>query len=204
MSSGAPRAWQTRAQTELADWREGSFLISATPGAGKTRPALLFARGQFVARQLAGLVVVCPTAPLTRQWARAGHEVGLSLLPDAEGPVAPAGFHGVVVTYARVARDPQPWARIHPQTLVVADEAHHLGEELTWGQGFPGVLSRTAMAAPVGHAVSLRQDEHPWRAVLRSGRGDSRRQLLLRRGGARRRVPPDGVRPVRRRLRLAS
>ena len=23
-----------------------------------------------------------------------------------------------------------------PQTLVVADEAHHLGEELTWGQGF--------------------------------------------------------------------
>ncbi|MGH2908410.1 MAG: DEAD/DEAH box helicase [Solirubrobacteraceae bacterium] len=58
------------------------------------------------------------------------------MLPDAEGPRAPAGFHGVVVTYARVARDPQTWARVEPQTLVVADEAHHLGEELTWGQGF--------------------------------------------------------------------
>ena len=96
----------------------------------------MFARAQFMSRSLTGLVVVCPTAPLTRQWARAAHEVGLSLLPDAEGPRAPAGFHGVVVTYARVARDPQAWARVEPQTLVVADEAHHLGEDLTWGQGF--------------------------------------------------------------------
>jgi superfamily II DNA or RNA helicase len=138
--SGPPRtqsrAWQAQALTELDGWRDGAFLISATPGAGKTRPALMFARAQFMSRSLTGLVVVCPTAPLTRQWARAAHEVGLSLLPDAEGPRVPAGFHGVVVTYARVARDPQAWARVEPQTLVVADEAHHLGEELTWGQGF--------------------------------------------------------------------
>ncbi|MGH2894797.1 MAG: DEAD/DEAH box helicase [Solirubrobacteraceae bacterium] len=131
-----PRAWQAQALAELDGLQDGTFLISATPGAGKTRPALLFARGQFMARRLNGLVVVCPTAPLTRQWARAAHEVGLSLLPDADGPRAPAGFHGVVVTYARVARDPQAWARVAPSTLVVADEAHHLGEELTWGQGF--------------------------------------------------------------------
>ena len=130
------RAWQEQALAELGGWRGGAFLISATPGAGKTRPALLFARAQFMARSLAGLVVVCPTAPLTRQWARAAHDVGLSLLPDAEGPRAPRGFHGVVVTYARVARDPAAWARVAPHTLVVADEAHHLGEELTWGQGF--------------------------------------------------------------------
>ncbi len=89
-----------------------------------------------MARNLTGLVVVCPTAPLTRQWARAAHEVGLSLLPDAEGPRAPVGFHGVVVTYARVAGDPQAWGRVDSRTLVVADEAHHLGAELTWGQGF--------------------------------------------------------------------
>jgi superfamily II DNA or RNA helicase len=131
-----PRAWQAQALAELDGWQDGAFLISATPGAGKTRPALLFARAQFIARSLSGLVVVCPTAPLTRQWARAAHEVGLSLLPDAEGPRAPSGFHGVVVTYARVARDPQAWARVAHDMLVVADEAHHLGEELTWGQGF--------------------------------------------------------------------
>ena len=138
LGQSAPRlrAWQAQALAQLEAWCEGVFLISATPGAGKTRPALLFARAQLVARSLTGLVVVCPTAPLTRQWARAAHEVGLSLLPDAEGPRAPAGFHGVVVTYARVARDPQAWTRAGPRTLVVADEAHHLGEELTWGQGF--------------------------------------------------------------------
>jgi superfamily II DNA or RNA helicase len=130
------RAWQAQALSQLEGWYEGVFLISATPGAGKTRPALLFARAQFMTRRLTGLVVVCPTAPLTRQWARAAHEVGLSLLPDAEGPRAPAGFHGVVVTYARVARDPEAWASVASRTLVVADEAHHLGEELTWGQGF--------------------------------------------------------------------
>ena len=138
LGSSAPRlrAWQAQALARLDTWRDGVFLISATPGAGKTRPALLFARAQFMARNLTGLVVVCPTAPLTRQWAREAHEVGLSLLPDAEAPRAPAGFHGVVVTYARVARDPQLWTRAGPRTLVVADEAHHLGEELTWGQGF--------------------------------------------------------------------
>jgi len=137
-----PRAWQARALTELEGWRDGAFLISATPGAGKTRPALLYARAQFMARSLTGLVVVCPTAPLTKQWARAAHEVGLSLLPDAERPQAPGGFHGVVVTYARVARDPRTWARVEPQTLVVADEAHHLGEELTWGRGFTQAFTR--------------------------------------------------------------
>ena len=130
------RGWQAEALEGLAGWRDGAFLISATPGAGKTRPALLFTREQFMARKLSGVVVVCPTAPLTRQWARAAHEVGLSLLPDAESPRPPAGFHGVVVTYARVARSPEAWASIRPDTLVIADEAHHLGEELTWGQGF--------------------------------------------------------------------
>lgn len=130
------RGWQGQALKQLSGWDAGTFLISATPGAGKTRPALLYARQQFAERKLAGLVVVCPTAPLTRQWARAAHDVGLSLLPDAEGPTPPAGFHGVVVTYARIARDPQAWGRISPDTLVVADEAHHLGEDLTWGQGF--------------------------------------------------------------------
>ena len=86
------RAWQAQALTELDGWRDGAFLISATPGAGKTRPALMFARAQFMARSLTGLVVVCPTAPLTRQWARAAHEAGLSLLPDAEGRAPPRGF----------------------------------------------------------------------------------------------------------------
>ncbi len=83
------------------------------------------------------VLVACPTAPLTRQWARAASALGLELAPDASTPRPPSGFHGVAVTYARIAKAPARWARaLRPHTLVIADEAHHLGEELAWGEGF--------------------------------------------------------------------
>jgi superfamily II DNA or RNA helicase len=131
------RVWQTRALTRMADWEDGPFLVSAAPGAGKTRPALEFARAQMNAGAITSVVVACPTTPLTRQWARAAHDLGIDLAPDADTPKPPSGFHGVSVTYARVARAPARWARALPRrTLVIADEAHHLGEELTWGVAF--------------------------------------------------------------------
>ena len=131
------RVWQTRALTRMADWEDGPFLVSAAPGAGKTRPALEFARAQLNAGAIGAVVVACPTAPLTRQWARAAHDLGIDLAPDADSPKPPSGFHGVSVTYARVAKAPTRWARALPRrTLVIADEAHHLGEDLTWGVAF--------------------------------------------------------------------
>ncbi len=134
---GVLRDWQQRALEAMEHWSEGSFLISAAPGAGKTRPALEFARTELQRGAIDGLVIVCPTAPLTRQWARAAHSLGLDLAPDADSPRAPAGFHGVVVTYARIASTPRAWAAgTRARTLVIADEAHHLGEELAWGESF--------------------------------------------------------------------
>jgi superfamily II DNA or RNA helicase len=129
--------WQQRALAEMAGWRSGPFLISAAPGAGKTRPALEFARRQLADGAAGAVVIVCPTAPLTRQWARAAHELGLNLAPDADSPKPPQGFQGVAVTYARIAKSPARWSRAaRSRTLVVADEAHHLGEELAWGESF--------------------------------------------------------------------
>ena len=129
----------------MAAWSSGSFLVSAAPGAGKTRPALEFASHELARRAAAGLVVVCPTAPLTRQWARTAHELGLELVPDAESPRPPAGFDGVVVTYARIARSPGRWASVAgSETLVIADEAHHLGEELAWGESFAAAFARAS------------------------------------------------------------
>ena len=139
------RRWQERAMVALQAWtgdethpsRPQPILISAAPGAGKTRPALEFARAQLATREIDAVVVACPTAPLTRQWARAAHELGIDLAPDADSPRPPAGFHGVAVTYARIANAPKRWAGALPRrTLVIADEAHHLGEDLTWGVCF--------------------------------------------------------------------
>jgi superfamily II DNA or RNA helicase len=111
--------------------------VSAAPGAGKTRPALEFARAQLESGNAGAVVVACPTAPLTRQWARAAHDLGLDLAPDSDSPKPPSGFHGVSVTYARIAKTPRRWASALPRrTLVIADEAHHLGEDLSWGVGF--------------------------------------------------------------------
>ena len=82
-------------------------------------------------------MVVCPTAPLTRQWAAAAAVLGIELAPDADSPRPPRGFHGVSVTYARIAAGPARWARaLSRRALVIADEAHHLGEELAWGDSF--------------------------------------------------------------------
>ena len=121
----------------MAQWEEGSFLISAAPGAGKTHPALVFAAKELKEGRARKVAVICPTTPLTRQWAQAAARVGLHLLPDAPGLRPPGDFQGVSLTYARVAMTAADYARsCGPGTLVIADEAHHLGEDLAWGEGF--------------------------------------------------------------------
>ena len=121
----------------MASWEEGSFLISAAPGAGKTIPALVFAKQELRAGRARRVAVVCPTTPLTRQWAQAAARLGLHLQPDAPGLRPPGDFQGVSLTYARVGMAATEYARTcGPGTLVIADEAHHLGDELAWGEGF--------------------------------------------------------------------
>jgi superfamily II DNA or RNA helicase len=139
------RAWQRDALVRLAGWQDGPFLVSAAPGAGKTRPALELARRMLAAGEVSRVAVLCPTTPLTRQWATAAAELGVQLQPDAPGPLPPSDFHGVAVTYARVASDARTWAaKVTRDTLVIVDEAHHLGEDLAWGTSF----QRAFAAAP--------------------------------------------------------
>ena len=141
--SGGLRPWQERALRKLDAWDGEPFLLSAAPGAGKTRPALVFARELLRSRVVRRVAVVCPTTPLTRQWAEAAGRLGLHLVPDAGELRPPSDFDGVAVTYARAAASATRWAsQCSPGTLVIADEAHHLGDDLAWGTGF-----RTAFGA---------------------------------------------------------
>ncbi len=137
------RHWQTEALAALDAWVDGPFLVAAAPGAGKTRPALEYARRMLSRREVRRVAVLCPTTPLTRQWASAGATLGVQLEPDGDSPRAARGFHGVSVTYARVASDPAAWAAgVTEDTLVIVDEAHHLGEDLAWGAGFSRAFGR--------------------------------------------------------------
>ena len=134
------RGWQQTAIVAMRTWIESGtrpFLIAAAPGAGKTRPALELAREALASGHARRVVIVCPTGPLTRQWALEAARLGIDLQPDADDPRPPGDFQGIVVTYARVAQAGLRWApRIDPGTLVIADEAHHLGDDLAWGEGF--------------------------------------------------------------------
>jgi superfamily II DNA or RNA helicase len=137
------RVWQQEVLEKMSAWERGVFLIAAAPGAGKTRPALEQAVRMLYARQADRIALICPTAPLTRQWAEAAARLGVHLAPDAPELTPPAGFHGVAVTYARVAQSAQRFAQqCTESTIVIADEAHHLGEELAWGKGFDLAFGR--------------------------------------------------------------
>jgi superfamily II DNA or RNA helicase len=165
------RAWQGRALEQLAHWQGGPFLISAAPGAGKTRPALELARNLLSRGGARRVAVVCPTTPLTRQWASAAAALGVQLQPDARAANPPRDFDGVAITYARVASDPGGWsANVAPDTLVIVDEAHHLGEDLAWGESF----QRAFAAAPRWLLLSgtpFRSDATPIPGVRYDGEG---------------------------------
>jgi len=155
------REWQRRALAASSRWRTGTFLIAAAPGTGKTRPALVLARELLRRREIDRVAVVCPTAPLTRQWATAAGAAGLDLQPDASRLRVSGDFQGVAVTYARVASSAAAYAReCGSRTLVIADEVHHLGDELAWGEGFRkalGAAGRTLLLS----GTPFRSDDAP-------------------------------------------
>ncbi|MFL5845696.1 MAG: DEAD/DEAH box helicase [Solirubrobacteraceae bacterium] len=137
------RGWQVEALARMESWQDGPFLLNAAPGAGKTIPSITLAKRLLAAGEINRVAVVCPTSPLTRQWAQAAGRLGLHLQPDAPDLQPPRDFQGVAVTYARVAASMAAFARTcGPGTLVIADEVHHLGDELAWGTAFAAAFAK--------------------------------------------------------------
>jgi len=117
------------------DAKPRDWLVTATPGAGKTTYALATARLLWNAGVIRRIIVVTPTDHLRTQWraeaARA--EFRLDAVPNGER--IPADAHGAVVTYAQVAAQPALHrARTDARsTLVIFDEIHHAGDAMSWG-----------------------------------------------------------------------
>ena len=133
----ALRAWQQEALDVYFSGTHRDFLVSATPGAGKTTFALRLAAELLRRREVDRVTVVAPTEHLKVQWAEAAHRAGIRLDPRFSNRHARESrqYHGVVVTYAQVAVK----ASVHRdltasrRTLVILDEVHHGGDSLSWG-----------------------------------------------------------------------
>lgn len=164
LGQGRLRAWQRAALTTYEQDTRRDFLVTATPGAGKTTFALTLAARLRERRVVDRVIVVCPTDHLRTQWAEAAARADLHLdpnLPNSVGPVRPDVL-GYVTTYAQVAAKP----RLHAartsakRSLVILDEVHHAGDGLSWGdavaEAFADAVRRVCLT---GTPFRTRPDE---------------------------------------------
>ena len=169
------RAWQQEALDRYFEHEHRDFLVSATPGAGKTTFALRLASELLKRRIVDRVTVVAPTEHLKTQWADAAHRAGIRLDPRFSNRHGRESrqYHGVVVTYAQIAVR----ASLHRElteskrTLVILDEVHHGGDALSWGdairEAFDGATRRLSLTgtpfrsdtAPIPFVQYLRNEK---------------------------------------------
>ena len=140
--------WQREALEKYEAGKPEDYLVTATPGAGKTTFALTLTSRLREARLIDRIIVVVPTDHLRTQWADAASGSGLLLDPtlkNSVGPVRP-GTDGYITTYAQVASHPMLHrARTQAKrTLVILDEIHHAGDSLSWGDAVVEAFSVAA------------------------------------------------------------
>jgi superfamily II DNA or RNA helicase len=139
------RRWQQEALAQYIEANPKDYLVTATPGAGKTTFALTLVLHLMSKRAIDRVIVVVPTDHLRTQWADAASALALVLDPklaNADGPVR-ADTSGYITTYAQVASHPM----LHrarataKRTLVILDEIHHAGDSLSWGDAVQNAFS---------------------------------------------------------------
>ena len=151
------------------------------------------------------VAIVCPTAPLTHQWAIAAARSAWSP-PRRPSPKPPGAF-----TASRSPTLGSPGLRGAAPPRSASGRSSSPTRSITSATSSPGASGFTQAFGKAGrgpaalrHAVPPRRRADP-RDRLRQRRLRAARRLLLLRGGdPRRRLPADGLRPLRRHARLAE
>jgi len=172
-----PRAFSTR------DWQknafrkaissyfagEKNFLCVATPGAGKTKFALVVAHEFLLKGYADRIVVVTPTTNLKDQWARESAEfAGIDIDPDINNArqIETGEFLGEVITYSLLGNIPDTkhatikTAIDRRKTLVIFDEIHHAGDSLTWGNATLDIFENAVFRLLIS-GTAFRTDDNP-------------------------------------------
>jgi len=135
------RGWQVEALEKSRLSKEISFLLNATPGAGKTIYSALEAGRWLQDYILDFVIIVVPTTALKGDshagflgdWTKAGIEIKTQL---KEGRGVPKEFSGAVVTYQQLPNlitTFKTWRDLGIKLGFVFDEVHHASERNTWG-----------------------------------------------------------------------
>lgn len=141
MSVIKPRGWQEKALPKFLASNTKSFLVEATPGAGKTIFSGLCAKELLDDGTITFVVIVVPTTALKGDkdagflgdWNKIG--VDLTTVLKSKKP-APKDYHGAVVTYQQLPNLTATfdvWSRNGQRILFVFDEIHHASESNIWG-----------------------------------------------------------------------
>jgi superfamily II DNA or RNA helicase len=135
MTKVSLRKWQTEFTQHLLAHNGDDFLLVACPAAGKTRGAAVAVAEAMDARRCDQLIVVCPTVVVRDQWCRELSRLGFHMLADFAGESWPAHTHGVCATYMQVTQRVSRYraAVSARDTVVIFDEIHHAGQQLSWG-----------------------------------------------------------------------
>lgn len=148
----ALRLWQQECLDDLdeAFERKSDFLAVATPGGGKTKVALTFARKMVERGRIDHVHIIAPTRPLRHHWQNQAHQYGLQIRKrdnqSLKNGDLPFDIGGVVATYSQVAGEPSAHAAAiaNKRALVIIDECHHAGDERTWGDGIKDAFDGAA------------------------------------------------------------
>ena len=159
------RDWQQSAFEKWAERPTSPFLAVATPGAGKTIGALRNAHHALTSNLVRRVVVVCHTTYLKRQWAQTAAQCWIPLDYSFEnGRVngESIDFKGACLTYAQVGGNPGLHKRLTERipTMVIFDEVHHAGDNLSWGDGVRDAFSGAVCKLLIS-GTPFRSDNNP-------------------------------------------